>query len=162
MPNKTDEVSQPIDYALFLCELDRPDEALAALPDQGKVSSYGRMLSALVRLSAAVERNSPEESEHALTYLREHREDSAALLQIGLLRAGLLDEAEQVLLWRLNDPQLRTQALLEVQNYFEPKRPPRAQEWHERYLAVEGRPAVHAAILQFGEIDSYTWTYGFD
>jgi tetratricopeptide (TPR) repeat protein len=162
LPNKTDEVSQPIDYALFLCELDRPDEALGVLPDEGKISGYGRMLSALVRLSAAVERNSPEDLEHALIYLREHREDSATLLQVGLLRAGLLDEAEQVLLWRLNDPQLRTLALLEVQKYFEPKRPPRAQEWHERDLALEGRPAVHAAILQFGEIDSYAWTYGFD
>jgi hypothetical protein len=45
--------------------------------------SYKRLAGAwrilLALLSAAVERNSLEESEHALTYLREHREDSATL-----------------------------------------------------------------------------------
>jgi tetratricopeptide (TPR) repeat protein len=159
--HKTDSVSQPIDLALLLCELNRPDEAMAALPTE-EASNYGKMLMALVRLTAAVERGAGEDADQALSYLREHRADSPGVLQDALLRAGALDDAELVLLSRLNDPDERTSALIQMQVYSEPKLPPRAAEWRARFAAVKERPAVRTAFAQFGEIDNYNWTYGYD
>ncbi len=160
--HKTDSVSQPIDLALLLCELNRPDEAMAALPAKEGASDYGKMLMALVQLSAAVERGAVEDADKALSYLREHRADSPGVLQDALLRAGALDDAELVLLSRLNDPDERTSALIQMQVYSEPKRPPLAAEWRARFAAIKERPAVRAAVAQFGEIDNYNWTYGYD
>lgn len=110
-----------------------------------------------IRLSAAVERGKPDDATEALAYLREHRADGPTTLQHALLRAGEMDEAEQWLLARLGDPEMRTSALLEMQRYFESPLPPRAAQWRERTVALFTRPAVRAAVSQLGHIDSYTW-----
>ena len=157
-----DVVSQPIDLALLLCELDRPDEAMAALPAPDGANSYGKMLIALVQLTAAVERGAAEDADKALSYMRDHRTDNPGILQSGLLRAGKLDDAELVLLSRMNDPDERTAALVAIQFYFEPNLPPRAAQWRDRRVALRERPAVRAAIAKFGDIANYPWTYGYD
>ena len=162
LPLKRDAVSQPIDLALLLCDLDRPDQALLALPAPEKASIYGKMLIALVQLSAAVELGARTDAEKALSYLREHRSDSPSILQDALLRAGALEDAEREYISRLNDPAERISALVEAQIYSEQKRPPRAAEWHDRFTALKERPAVRSAISQFGMIDRYSWTYGYD
>jgi tetratricopeptide (TPR) repeat protein len=162
LPERRDKVSQPIDLALLLCELDRPDEALLALPSPDQVSNYGNMLIALVRLSAAIELGVGADADKALSYLRAHRKDSTAILQDGLLRAGALEDAEREFLSRLNDPAERTSALVQAQIYAEQKRPARAAEWHDRFIALKERLAVRSAIAQFGEISEYQWTYGYN
>jgi beta-barrel assembly-enhancing protease len=159
LPDRVDTVSQPINLAALLCELDRPEEALALLPNTDKVSAFGRMQIESIRLSAAIELGRDEDATQALSYLREHRADSPLTLQRALLRAGALDEAEQWLLSRLSDPMQRTGALLEMQHYYEPPRPPLAVQWHDVNVALRARPAVRAAILKVGEIDSYQWRY---
>jgi tetratricopeptide (TPR) repeat protein len=162
LANEQDAVSQPIDLALLLCELDRPDDALLALPASERASSYGRMLIVLVQLTAAVERGAvPADTVQALSYLRAHRTDGPSILQDGLLRIGALAEAEQEYLLRLSDPVERTSALVEAQIYYSEKLPPRAEQWRERFLALKERPAVRAAIAQFGEVEHYPWTYGY-
>jgi hypothetical protein len=120
------------------------------------------MLIALVQLTAAVERGAAEDADKALSYLREHRSDNPGILQSGLLRAGRLDDAELLLLSRLNDPDERTAALVAIQYYFEPKLPPRAAQWRDGQTALRERPAVRSAITEFGRIDMYPWTYGYD
>jgi hypothetical protein len=162
LPHRRDKVSQPIDLALLLCELDRPGEALAALPQDDKASDYGKMLITLVRLTAALEQGRAADAATALSYLREHRLDSPSVLLDGLLRADMVDEAERELLSRLHDPAERTSALIEAQDYFEWKRPPREAQWHDRYIALKARPAVGLTISQLGEIGHYPWTYGFN
>jgi tetratricopeptide (TPR) repeat protein len=159
LPDPESSVGPSINLAGLLCELDQPEEALAALPSATKVSAYGRMQVESVRLSAAIERGSTEDEAQALTYLREHRADSPRTLQLALLRAGALDEAEQWLLQRLNDPTRRTAALFEMQHYFEPPRPPRAAQWHGLSAALTERATVRAAVSKVGRIDSYTWRY---
>jgi hypothetical protein len=161
LPDRHDKVSQSINLASLLCALDRPEEALASLPSDD-VSAYGRMQIELIRFTAALERRRDEDAEQALGYLREHRADSAATLELALLRSGALDEAEQLLLWRLSDPVQRASALLETQRYFEPPRPPRATEWHARRVALQERATVLAAVKKVGAIDSYTWRYDTD
>ncbi len=159
LPEPASSVGPSINLAYLLCELDRPEEALAALPPAAKVSAYGRMQVESVRLSAAIERGNSEDEAQALTYLREHRADSPRTLQLALLRAGALDEAEQCLLQRLNDATHRTVALLEMQRYFEPPRPPRAAQWHELSATLRVRATIRAAVSKVGKIDSYTWRY---
>jgi len=117
---------------------------------------------ALVRLTAAIDSGSAADRDKQLTYLREHRLDGPGVAQSALLRAGALDEAEQTLLWRLNDPALRTNALLSMQHYFEAHRPPRAAEWRTRELELENRPSIRSAVSLVGQIDHYPWTYGYD
>jgi len=159
LPDRVDTVSQSINLAGLLCELDRSEEALASLPSADRVSAFGRMQIESIRLSVAIERGSDGDAAQALTYLREHRADSPQALQHGLLRAGARDEAEQWLLSRLNDPTQRTAALLEMQHYLEPARPPRAAQWHDRSVVLRARPTVRAALSKVGEIDSYQWRY---
>jgi tetratricopeptide (TPR) repeat protein len=159
LPDQASTVDQSINLASLLCDLDRPEEALAALPSAAKVNAYGRMQVETVRLSAAIERGATEDEAQALTYLREHRSDSPRTLQRALLRAGALDEAEQWLLQRLNDPSRRTSALVEMQHYFEPPRPPRAVQWHSLAAALGERATIRAAVSKVGRIDSYPWRY---
>jgi hypothetical protein len=159
LPDPTVAIDQSINLADLLCELNRPEEALAALPPVTKVSAYGRMQVEWVRLSAAIERGNTEGEAQALTYLREHRADSPRTLQRALLRAGALDEAEQWLLQRLNDPTHRITVLLEMQRYFEPPRPPRAAQWHGLSAALRERATIRAAVAKVGRIDSYPWRY---
>jgi hypothetical protein len=162
LPHKPDAVGESINLALMLCDLDRPDEALEALPVSGNASAYGKMLIALAQLTAAVERGAGADADKALSYLREHRKDSPSTLLSGLLRTGALDEAEHEFLFRLSDSDERTAILVEAQDYFEVKLPPRSAEWRNRFIALKNRPQVRAAIAQVGEIDRYPWTYGYD
>jgi len=162
LPNRSDSISQNINLALLLCELDRPDEALALLPPEEKASAYGKMLIALVRLSAAVERGATDEQDKPLEYLRAHQADEPSALQVALLRAGAVEEAERVLLSRLHDPLQRIPALVAAQIYFEPPRPPRAAQWRAGELALRQRPSIRSALSEFGTIDRYMWTYGFN
>lgn len=155
-------VSQSIDLAALLCALGRSSEGLPLLPPDSQVSEFGKMMIALVRLTAAIDSGSAADRDKQLTYLREHRLDGPGVAQSALLRAGALDEAEQTLLWRLNDPALRTNALLSMQHYFEAHRPPRAAEWRTRELELENRPSIRSAVSLVGQIDHYPWTYGYD
>jgi hypothetical protein len=165
LPNRSDFVSQNIDLALLLCELNRPDEALALLPPEERVTGYGKMFIALVRLTAAVERGATGEEDKPLEYLRTHQADGPSVLQSALLRAGAVEEAEQVMLSRLNDPQQRISALVGAQIYFEPPQPPQpplAAQWHAGELALRERLSIRSALSEFGTTDRYSWTYGFN
>lgn len=88
-----------------------------------------------------------------------------ALLLIGIAPAssgtgpaGQIDEASQLLISRLQDPALRTDALRDIQQYSDPPAPPRRQEWRERLKSLRERPEVRATIQQFGSIDRYVLT----
>jgi hypothetical protein len=163
LPNRGDTVSYSINLAATLCALNRPEEALQALPESGKANAYGKMQIALVQLTAAVERGagSSADADKALSYLREHREDSPWTFLSALVRAGALDEAEHEFLFRLSDPQERTAMLVDAQDYYDAKLPPRMAEWGSRFNALKNRPQVLAAIARAGEVDRYFWTYGY-
>lgn len=157
LPDRTDKVSQPVNLAALLCELELPEEALKLLPPLDQVTAYGKMQIESIRLTAALELGTPDDATAALAYLRENRADSPETLQQALLRAGELDEAEQWLLARLNDPEMRTAALVEMQKYFEPPLPPRAAQWRERRMSVINRTAIRAVVSRLGRVDGYTW-----
>jgi tetratricopeptide (TPR) repeat protein len=159
LPRRSDAVSQPINLAELLCELDRPEEALQLLPADDKASDYGRMQITSVRLTAAVERGNRADIDSALAYLREHQADGPATLQRALLRAGETNEAEQVLVARLTDPAQQTEALVEMQTYSDKKRTPREQAWYLQAERLKQQPAVRAAAAKVGVTESYLWRY---
>ena len=154
----TDHVSHEINLAGVLCELGRAAEALQVLPGEDTLSAYGRMERAKVRVMAATQLGRAQDAQEALTYLRENERDAPDALQSALLWAGQIDDASQLLISRLEDPALRTDALREVQQYSEPPAPPRRQEWLARLNILRERPDVHAAIYQVGNIDRYGLT----
>ena len=159
LPHSVDKVSQPINLAELLCGLNRPDEAVKRLPPLESASAYGKAQFYLVQLTVALERNDRAEVDRTLMYLREHRDDAPDALQEALLRAGELAEAQQMLLERLADPELRTATLVGLQTYFERPRPPNDAEWRARELKLGENPAVRAEILKVGVIERYLWRY---
>jgi tetratricopeptide (TPR) repeat protein len=159
LPHKDDTVSQPINLALLLCELDRPLEAIEALPKMEDASDYGNALLAFVELTAAVERGEPDAVRVHLQYLRDHQGVSPSTFQKALLIAGEFSEAEAVLLSRLSDPEKRTDALVELQTYSERKLPPRARAWHAEYEKLKTATSIRQAATRVGTLGRYTWRY---
>jgi beta-barrel assembly-enhancing protease len=158
-PGNKDTVSHRLNLASSLYELDRPQEALAVLPPPDKASAYGRMVIQITRLAAAIEQADDAEAGRALAYLREHQDDSAHILQKALVIAGRDDECAALLLSRLSDSALRSEVLVELQDYVEPTSTPRVMQWRARFKLVRERAEVRAAIKGVGRIDRYPVNY---
>jgi len=150
-------VSQTINLASEYNDLGKPREAratLAKLSSEG-ASPYGLMQAAAERLASADQLGDAAEAEQQLGFLREHREDSLATYQRALISANRQDDAAQLLISRLQDPDERVDALMEVQEYKEHPRPRRAAEWQRRWKAVRNRPEVREAISKVGNVSEY-------
>jgi hypothetical protein len=159
LPGNRNTVNQQINLGLLLCALDRPDEALALLPQADMANAYGNALIALIRVTAGLEKGNIEYVNEALSYLRAHTADNPSVLQSALLRAGEREEARQLLLWRLNDLARRGSALREMQEYAEPSRTLRESQWHALAAALRTDPTVLTATHMIGDIYRYTWRY---
>jgi tetratricopeptide (TPR) repeat protein len=148
-------VSHTINLAIFLCDLDRPQDALAGLPDPEKASDYGRLMIAQVRVMAATELGDVNETERALTEAQRYSRASLSSFQRLLVIAGKDREAGDLLLARLQDPERRADALIDVQNYVDPPAPPTVLEWRSHAKAIRERADVRALIGQIGKISDY-------
>jgi uncharacterized membrane protein len=149
-------VSNVINLAWFYAEAGRSDEALATLVDLGQtMSKYGLMQMHGVRYAAALQKGDAEIANESLAYLLEHRKDSLDTWQWTLVRANRLDEAAELLIERLRDPVLRSDALYDLQDYGNP--PPQAQRaiWNERWRRIRDRPDVREAIDAVGRIEKF-------
>jgi tetratricopeptide (TPR) repeat protein len=155
--DKNDSVNQPINLADALCEFGRPAEALALLPKDALASAYGKMQIQWVRLTAAVELGTAQDVESSLAYMRAHQADSPRTLQLALVRAGALDEAEQILLSRLSDANQRGAALFESQQFAVPPGPALVLQWHRQQSDFLQRAPVRAAISRVGVLERYPW-----
>jgi tetratricopeptide (TPR) repeat protein len=150
-------VSQTINLASLYNDMAKPKEAKQTLVDltpEG-ASAYGFMQVAIERLSSADQLGDAAEVEKQLGFLREHREDSVATLQRGLISANRQDEAAQLLISRLQDPDQRKDALMEVQKFNLPPLPKRAAQWHKRWNAMVARPDVVEAIKKVGVVSEW-------
>lgn len=147
-------VSNVIDLAEFYADRDRGQDAFAALrelPNEtDALSPYGKMAVHLVRLKAALSTHEEQEVQSCLTYLRENKLHAIAIFQRALLRVNAAEEAAQVIIFRLKDPKLRRQALLDVQTYVRPAEPPPLEEDEARWQRILERPEVAAAIESVG------------
>jgi hypothetical protein len=151
-------VSQVINLAGLYNDLGKPTEARAELAGlvSGTLSPYGLMQAAIERVSSADQLGDSVDAERQLEFLREHREDSVATYQRALVSVNHLDEAAQLLISRLQNPDQRLEALVEIQQYQGYRSyPGRAAEWQRRWKAVRERPDVRDAIAKVGNIGLY-------
>lgn len=148
-------VSHGLNLASFLATLDRPQEALAAIPSLEHASAYGRAVAAQTRVMVASELGDAAGLKAALDDLREDAQDYPDIRESTLIIAGREDEAAAILVARLADTNLRADALVELQDYANPPAPSRAISWRERQSAVRGRAEVLRAVDSYGRIRRY-------
>jgi len=150
-----DLVSQAINLGTLYCELDRPYDALNVIAHVTQVSPYGRMQLEAVRLAAAVELNDVEATDRALGFLREHWEDAPATLTWALVETRRTDEAANVLIRRLENPGLREEALLALQDYADKPATARMRELHALWKTMAARADVQAAVAKVGRVEHF-------
>jgi TPR repeat protein len=148
-------VSQQLNLAGLYCAVDRPRDALAALDSVGEMSSYGTMVLRSVNLRAAIELGDTASADRSLAWLRDHQVDAEDVFQSSLIYAGRLDDAAQVLIARLKNPDHRTEALVSVQDYLPTPRTQREREWDTRWNQVRARSDVRAAIAGVGRVERF-------
>jgi len=149
-------VGQVINLGQLYCDLGKPKEALGSLVRLGTdMSDYGRMQETYVRLDAAVQLGDTEQTEKWLAFLKEHRVDAPRTYGDALLMSGDVESAAKWLIEQLEDLDLRSAALLGVQNYAVPPRTPRQAELDRRWRDLIARPDVQAKIAKVGRVESY-------
>jgi len=148
-------VSQVINLADFYCELGRPQEARAELETVGPMSPYGMMQLEGVRYDAALQLNDEAEARRALKYLREHQADAPSAYQWALALGNDAQAGAKLLIARLRDPDLRTEALADIQEYVSGARTPRQEQWTANFRAMIARPDVQRAVAKVGRIGRY-------
>jgi hypothetical protein len=150
-----DAISHCLNLADALVELNLPHEALAAIPDLKKASKYGHAVATLLQVMAASELGDSATMDSALAELRAQPASRRELLK-GLVVTGRLDEAAQVLVTRLADPDLRCHTLLDLQDFHEFPAPEQLQKWRAQLRQLRARPDVTEAIKSHGRIDAYS------
>jgi len=150
-------VSQTINLASLYNDMGKPREANQTIVDltPESASAYGFMQVVIERLASADQLGDSAEVEKQLEFLREHRDDSLATYERALISANRQDEAAQLLISRLQDPDQRLEALMEVQKFKLPPLPKRATLWRARWNAVLARPDVVEAISKVGVVSEY-------
>jgi tetratricopeptide (TPR) repeat protein len=153
--SKQDLVSHPLNLANLLAELNRPQEAMAALPPLETASPYGHAVGAEIRVMVASELADTSGLNAALDELRAQERDYPAIFEQALIIAGKDDEAAAELIARLSDPNQRSDTLVELQDYADHPAPALVIAWRKRLLALRARPEVHRAVEAYGRIRSY-------
>ena len=149
-------VSQVINLGELYCALGKPREALGALVRLGSdMSSYGRMQEASVRLDASVQLGDTEQTEKWLAFVKEHRVDAPRTYEDALLRVNDVDTAAKWLIERLEDKDLRSAALLNIQEFTVPRETARQTELRKRRRELIARADVQAEVQKVGRIGKY-------
>jgi tetratricopeptide (TPR) repeat protein len=149
-------ISQLIDLGWLYSELGRPNDALTTVGDaEGHTSAYGTMQIESVRLDAAAQLGAAKQIESSLQYLRSHRADAPDAFQEALIGLNESDQAAQLLIARLLDPDQRQAALQGIQAYSPRPEPQRSMDLDARWRAIIARPKVQAAIRKVGRVESY-------
>lgn len=150
-------VSNVINLAWFYVEMGRADDALATLVDVGQdMSPYGLMQMHAVRCVAALQKQDRAIADESIAYLEAHQQDAVSTWQWVLIAADRLDEAAAVLIGRLRDPLLRSDALADLQEYAEPPQTAQTAVWNERARSLSQRADVKAAIEAVGRVQKFS------
>lgn len=149
-------VSQSINLGELYAELDQPDNAATAIIQLGDLSPIGQMQLEGVKLRIAVDRHDEQAASAAMSYLRTHRADEPDTLQDALLLRGKLGEAAALLIERLENPEWRTDALVDMQHYADVVLTPMEKTIHNRWNTVIARPDVQAALQKVGRVEKFS------
>jgi hypothetical protein len=113
------------------------------------------MQEAAVRLDVAIQLDNAAEKEKWSGFIKEHRLDAPRSYDDALLRMNDLDGAAKWLIERLEDKDLRSSALLSIQDYAVPRETMRQAELRKKRRALLDRGDVQTAIAKVGRIESY-------
>lgn len=147
-------VSQAINLGFLHLRFGQPAAALAAataLEARGyEASPVGEMLLRVVRGCARMALGQATAAKVDLEYAKTHEKDNPPAVTALLLCAGDMDAASASLIRRLNDPKLRSAALLDVSEYDQPPRGRSKAPDDIRLEELKTRPDVAAAIARAG------------
>lgn len=155
--NGSMNVSQLINLGTLYADLNQPDEAANAIIELGKMSDFGRMQLEAVKLRIAIEKKDDAAIAAAMTYMREHRNDDIRVWEDALLLRGQLDAAAALLIERLQDPDWRNGALVDMQHYDGGDVAEMAVQKtiEERWDTITARPDVQAAMEKVGRVEEF-------
>jgi hypothetical protein len=148
-------VSQLINLAHAQNRAGRPRDAIATLaPFAGKMSlsPYGMAEMREARGCANTLAGNPEAATGDLAYLRDHTEDNPDALTNLYLCMGDLDGAAAGMIARLDDPDRRVRALIDLSDYDSPPVALPPDPMRSKFPALKARSDVQAAIGRAGGI----------
>ena len=148
-------VSQVINLAHAQYGLGRGDEALRTISvfEDGRQSSpYGQMEMHLARGCALAVAGRPADAAPDLAFAREHEKDHPEALADLLLCLGDMDGAAAAFIRRLEDPDRRADALLQLSDYDDPPVTRRPHPIHAGLDVLKKRPDITAAIEKAGGV----------
>ena len=154
-PDGRPDVGAAINHGFLRCRLGQPKEALQAIQGLGNLSPYGRMQLEMVRLIASDQLGDAAAVAKARGWLEAHRADSPTAWQRSLVVLGALDAAAAVYLERLEDPFLRSDALLYAQELDRWPGTPTTTRWRVAKAALLARPEVAAALARKGRVERF-------
>lgn len=149
-------VSQTINYAARLLDLNRLDDAEKALSRVGRMSELGEMTRDLIRLGIEVQRGEERKIRKLAEKIERYESISPSRLQYAYLVLGDLDAAAAILIERLRDEDQRLGALFGLQHSVQTWERSGAPEYvrllESRLESLRGRPDVRATVDEVGRI----------
>ncbi len=147
-------VSQHINRGALLLDQGQFADASAAarLADTKYLSAYGRLWVRAIDMCAAIGlKQKVETLQPYMDQLRDNSKINPAAFAMGLLCANKLSDAEAWYIKRLNDPELRSDALQALQNYARgTNEGPHYALLQERLATVRNKASVKKAIEKVG------------
>lgn len=157
-------VSNIINFSIYLVDEGRAAEALELLPKIGRASPYGQGWIEAIRTCAGAQLGNEEERSRGLEHLKAHESDNEAALARGLLCSNDLDGVAALMVRRLQGMDTRGDALLALQG--RPALPGDGRSYRnlllERMAAVRARAEVRAAADAVGRIEDLPVDVGGD
>lgn len=147
-------VSQLINYGTILMDMGENERALAAAEKaRPQVSPFGRKWIEAVTACASHRLGRAADAEAALERLKIKPEENYSALSHALICLDRVDEAAQLALVRLRDPDHREAMLMNLQTYRERKAvSPLKREMKKRWAALSSRPEIVAEAEKHGRL----------
>jgi tetratricopeptide (TPR) repeat protein len=152
-----DTVSQKINLGGFFNVLGRPSDALNEVADikPEQASLYGQMSAEEVRACAYAQTGETTKLKTSLELMLKNAKAAYAPLETALLCAGDSERLAKVIIARLEDPDTRADALVNIQTYLPDGHPTPLQIARETIRKKTlSRADVQATIAKYGEIIS--------
>ena len=143
-------VSQTLNRGTLLVDMQRPEDALAAVARVGGMSGYGALVQATVRMRAHLQLGQPDDAAVWFDRIQAGRADGPVLLLDALLWNGRMDDAAAQLATMLEDPDRRAEALEWCQDHLASAPLPGRLPLVEARRALLARADVRSAVEAVG------------
>lgn len=146
-------VSQTLNLGTLLADMERPEEALAAVARVSGMSGYGALVQATVRMRAHLQLGQPDDAAVWFDRIQAGRADGPVLLLDALLWNGRMDDAAAQFATMLEDPDRRAEALEWCQDHLASVPLPGRLPLVEARRALLARADVRAAVEAVGRFE---------